>query len=67
MKQHTMVAMMATNRRMEEAMPAMVVGLRGREKMRLSLPPTSFRQAYYVYQMILRDTQPRPGNSRKEL
>lgn len=28
MKQHTMVAMMATNRRMEEAMPAMVVGLR---------------------------------------
>ena len=28
MKQQTMVAMMATNRRMEEAMPAKVVGLR---------------------------------------
>lgn len=27
MKQQTMVAMMATNRRMEEAMPAKVVGL----------------------------------------
>lgn len=29
MKQQTMVAMIATNRRMEEAMPANVVGLRG--------------------------------------
>lgn len=39
MKQHTMVAMMATNRRMEEAMPAKVVGLRG-EKRRGRSPVT---------------------------
>jgi len=32
MKQHTMVAMIATNRRMEEAMPAKEVGLRGDAK-----------------------------------
>lgn len=32
MKQQTMVAMMTTKRRMEEAMPAKVVGLRGRKR-----------------------------------
>lgn len=32
MKQQTMVAMMTTKRRMEEAMPAKVVGLRGRKE-----------------------------------
>lgn len=36
MKQQTMVAMMATNRRMDEAMPAKVVGLRGEEEQDLS-------------------------------
>lgn len=34
MKQQTMVAMMTTKRRMEEAMPAKVVGLQGRKEKR---------------------------------
>lgn len=61
MKQHTMVAMMATNRRMEEAMPAMVVGLRGRRE---DAPFTLLKLfcTNLSYQMFLWDTQPRPGN-----
>lgn len=51
MKQQTMVAMMATNRRMEEAMPAKVVGLEGRQRragVTISLIPLRFREAEMV-------------------
>lgn len=42
MKQHTMVAMMATNSRMDEAMPAKVVGLRREEVEDLSYKALPF-------------------------
>lgn len=53
MKQHTMVAMMATNRRMEEAMPAKVVGLRGEKTLVTKHSFCYFNILYIQYILII--------------